>query len=80
MKELAFDHCPTLFFNTECQKIMILTPNVMVKQMNLQYLKNMQQNSSVKQNEQRVNLEIKGLMINKDNTNTNKSQRILIRL
>lgn len=41
--------------------------------MNLQYSKNMQQNSSVKQNEQRVNLEIKGLMINKDNTNTNKS-------
>lgn len=78
MKELAFDHCQTLFFNTECQKIMILTPNAMVKQMNLQYSKNMQQNSSVKQNEQRVNLEIKGLMINKDNTNTNKSQRILI--
>ena len=41
--------------------------------MNLQYSKNMQGNSSVKQNEQRVNLEIKWLMISKDNRNTNKS-------
>lgn len=66
MKELAFGHCSTLFFNTECQKIMMLSPNVMVKQMNLQYSKNMQGNSSVKQNEQRVNLEIKWLMISKE--------------
>lgn len=44
----------------------MLSPNVMVKQMNLQYSKNMQGNSSVKQNEQRVNLEIKWLMISKE--------------